>query len=72
MYKVYETIWNITGSLTLYQVLYSTCLSMSILKQPIDRCEQIMRCSGRPRSTLPRSHHAHSIALWFRKKGSND
>ena len=40
---------------------YCTCVSMSILNQPIGRCEQIMRCSGWPRSTPSRSHHEHSI-----------
>ena len=40
---------------------YCTCISMSILNQPIGRCEQIMRCSGWPRSTPSRSHNEHSI-----------
>ena len=40
---------------------YCTCVSMSILNQPIGRCEQIMRCSGWPRSTPSRSHNEHSI-----------
>ena len=40
---------------------YCTCISMSILNQPIGRCEQIMRFSAWPRSTPSRSHHEHSI-----------